>query len=102
VTAYRQEALRIASVLAARGKQKPAVLRLAAEAPNAGRILLQDVYGWFERVERGIYALTANGVAALKTFDGRFAVPGALADVSELAVPPGADLRAPLQASAAR
>ena len=37
----------------ARGPQKPALLRVDAEAPNAGRILLEDVYGWFERVERG-------------------------------------------------
>jgi hypothetical protein len=75
VTAYRQEALRVASVLAARGPQKPARLRVDAEAPNAGRILLQDVYGWFERVERGIYALTPSGTAALQTYLGRFATP---------------------------
>ena len=79
VTAYRQEALRIATVLAARGPQSPAALRLSAEAPKAGAILRDDVYGWFERVERGIYALTPAGVTALKTFAGRFAEPKALA-----------------------
>jgi hypothetical protein len=75
VTAYRQEALRLASVLAARGPQKPALLRLDAEAPNAGRILRDDVYGWFERVERGIYTITPSGTAALQTYLGRFAAP---------------------------
>lgn len=75
VTAYRQEALRVASILAARGPQKPAALRLDAEAPHAGRILLDDVYGWFERVERGIYALTPSGATALQTYLGRFAAP---------------------------
>ncbi len=79
VTAYRQEALRVAMVLAARGPQKPAVLRLDAEAPKAGNILRDDVYGWFERVERGIYALTPAGAAALKTFGDRFAAPACLA-----------------------
>lgn len=79
VTAYRQEALRIAAVLAAHGPERPARLRLRAEAPNAGRILRDDVYGWFERVARGVYALTPAGVAALAAFAGRFAPPQGLA-----------------------
>ena len=81
VTAYRQEALRIATVLAAHGPQSPAALRLNAEAPKAGPILRDDVYGWFERVERGIYALTPAGAEALRTFAGRFAAPQSLAPV---------------------
>jgi hypothetical protein len=78
VTAYRQEALRVASVLHVRGTLKPAVLRVDAEAPNAARILQQDVYGWFERVERGLYTLTPAGAQALAIFAGRFAVPACL------------------------
>jgi hypothetical protein len=79
VTAYRQEALRIACVLQARGPQKVAVLRIDAEAPAAARILQDDVYGWFERVERGIYVLTPAGARALGVFTGRFAAPACLA-----------------------
>ena len=75
VTAYRQQALRMASILAAHGPQGPASLRVGADAPKAGRILLDNVYGWFERVERGLYALTPAGQAALQTFAGRFALP---------------------------
>lgn len=78
VTAYRQEALRMASVLAVRGPQSPAALKLDAEAPKAGIILRDDHYGWFERVERGIYALTPAGITALKSFVGRFAPPACL------------------------
>lgn len=78
VTAYRQEALRVASVLAARGPSRPAILRIDAEAPKAGSILRDDVYGWFERVERGIYALTPAGTQALQAFHGRFAAPACL------------------------
>ena len=81
VTAYRQEALRIATVLAASGPQSPAALRLRAEAPKAGPILRDDVYGWFERVKRGIYALTPAGAEALRTFAGRFPEPQSLAPV---------------------
>lgn len=79
VTAYRQEALRIASVLAELGRQRPALLRASAEAPKAGRILLDNVYGWFERVEHGTYALTPVGQTALQAFAGRFALPKSLA-----------------------
>lgn len=79
VTAYRQEALRMACVIQARGPQKVAMLRTDAEAPSAARILRDDVYGWFERVERGIYALTPAGTQALGVFVGRFAAPACLA-----------------------
>src|SRR5262249_44034902 len=38
---------------------------LKAVAPDAPKILLHNVYGWFTRVERGVYALTEAGRAAL-------------------------------------
>jgi hypothetical protein len=38
---------------------------MKALAPDAGKILLSNVYGWFERREKGVYALTAAGQAAL-------------------------------------
>ena len=49
MTAYRQEALRLAGALRD-GPATVAALRVAAEAPNAQQILARDVYGWFERV----------------------------------------------------
>ena len=39
---------------------------LRADIPDAGKILLHNVYGWFDRAERGIYVLTDAGHAALK------------------------------------
>jgi hypothetical protein len=78
VTAYRQEALRMASVLCARGALKLSVLKADAEAPIAPRIVRDNVYGWFERVERGIYTLTPAGAEALRTFAGKFAPPACL------------------------
>jgi hypothetical protein len=79
VTAYRQEALRMASVLAARGAQKLSILKTSAEAPLAPRIVRDNVYGWFERMERGIYTLTPAGAAALRTYADKFAPPACLA-----------------------
>lgn len=63
MTAYRQQALGCASALA-NGPRKVGDLR--ADFPDAGKILLHNVYGWFDRAERGIYVLTEAGRAALK------------------------------------
>lgn len=68
MTAYRQEALRCARLLADRGPMKLADMRKAGDVPNAGRILQQDVYGWFERLDRGVYGLTPKGQAGLAAF----------------------------------
>lgn len=68
MTAYRQAALRCAGLLAASGPMKVAALRVACDAPNAAAILRDDVYGWFERVERGIYAVTPKGRRGLEEF----------------------------------
>jgi hypothetical protein len=63
MTAYRQQALACASALS-HGPQK--VRDLKPAIPDAPKILLHNVYGWFDRVERGIYSLTDSGRAALK------------------------------------
>jgi hypothetical protein len=68
MTAYRQEALRCAELLASNGPMKLAALRLAAGAPRAAAILQQDVYGWFERVERGVYTVSPAGRRGLEMF----------------------------------
>ncbi|MCX5496039.1 DUF2161 family putative PD-(D/E)XK-type phosphodiesterase [Kaistia dalseonensis] len=63
MTAYRQRALLCAAALAA-GPGRPRDLRPLA--PDAARILLDNVYGWFARAERGIYTLTETGHQALQ------------------------------------
>ena len=73
MTAYRQEALRCAALLAANGPMKVAALRASGEVPKAARILQDDVYGWFERVERGVYGLSPKGKLGLESFDRKTA-----------------------------
>nr|WP_249792377.1 DUF2161 family putative PD-(D/E)XK-type phosphodiesterase [Bradyrhizobium sp. BRP22] len=63
MTAYRQQALACASALA-NGPRRVRDLRV--DIPDAGKILLHNVYGWFDRAERGIYVLTDAGRAALQ------------------------------------
>ena len=73
MTAYRQEALRCAALLAANGPMKVAALRASGEVPKAARILQDDVYGWFERVDRGVYGLSPKGKLGLASFDRKTA-----------------------------
>ena len=54
MTAYRQQALACAGALRS-GPARPRDLREVA--PDAGRILLRNVYGWLERTGRGVYRL---------------------------------------------
>ncbi len=68
VTAYRQNALRCAALLGGNGPTKAAVVARDAGVTTAGSILQRDVYGWFQRVERGIYALSPKGREALTLY----------------------------------
>jgi len=63
MTAYRQRALACAAQLQA-APCRPRDLRTVAH--DSGGILLRNVYGWFERTERGRYRLTSLGEAALQ------------------------------------
>ena len=76
MTAYRQQALACAAALS----QAPARPRdLKRTLPDAPKILLRNVYGWFVRVERGLYALSEGGKAALIRW--KTELPAATADM---------------------
>lgn len=63
MTAYRQRALTCAANLTA----GPLPVRdVRSQIPDAGKILLSNVYGWFHRLDRGVYALTEAGRTALQ------------------------------------
>ncbi len=62
MTAYRQRTLDMARMLEA-GPLRPRDLK--AVATDAAAILQRNVYGWFERLDRGIYGLTDAGRAAV-------------------------------------
>jgi hypothetical protein len=68
VTHYREQALHIATCLLRESPQTPAALRKQGTSPRTTSILYRNVYGWFERVRRGQYQLTAPGRQALTTF----------------------------------
>jgi hypothetical protein len=62
MTAYRQQVLACAASLSKGPRRTSEVKTIVPDAP---RILLHNVYGWFCRVERGVYALTSAGISAL-------------------------------------
>lgn len=68
VTAYRQDALRCAVHVAESGPCKGSIVAAETGVTGATRIMRDDHYGWFERVEKGVYALTPNGARALESY----------------------------------
>ena len=66
VTAYRQDALRCAQVLAANASMLLKDIRVQSKVDKAASILQKNHYGWFERLSRGVYCLTDQGHNDLK------------------------------------
>jgi hypothetical protein len=67
LTAYRQQALACAAALAG-GPLRPRDLKSAV--PAAGQILLSNYYGWFNRIDKGVYDLSDAGRQALERWPG--------------------------------
>ncbi|HEY3281279.1 MAG TPA: DUF2161 domain-containing phosphodiesterase, partial [Armatimonadota bacterium] len=67
-TAYRENAVLIACFLEERGPMAPKDLRKLGTGPKTLSILSSNFYGWFERVERGVYALKPWVPGALAEF----------------------------------
>ncbi|MCB1421792.1 MAG: hypothetical protein KDJ69_04860 [Nitratireductor sp.] len=68
MTSYRQDALRCLKTLNENGPTKAAEVAQAAGVSRARTIMADDHYGWFERVERGIYAITPKGENAIDEY----------------------------------
>jgi hypothetical protein len=80
MTAYRQRALACAASLA-EGPRRTSELR--AVVPNAPSIVLSNVYGWFTRIERGVYKLTPEGILALARWQPKAPTPKAASDFAK-------------------
>lgn len=64
VTAYRQDALKIALFLFEIGASRGVDVARETGVVNATRMMRDDHYGWFERVDKGVYGLTPAGADA--------------------------------------
>ncbi|MGD1886487.1 MAG: DUF2161 domain-containing phosphodiesterase [Cohaesibacteraceae bacterium] len=65
VTAYRQDALRCAEYLSGNGPSRGAHVAKETGVERATRIMANNHYRWFERVERGVFTLTPEGLTYL-------------------------------------
>jgi len=69
LTAYRESAIRIAAVLSIYGPCKVRFIKeTAGLTDKAGRILIDNHYGWFTREEHGIYSLSEKAFVELEEF----------------------------------
>lgn len=65
ITAYRQDALKLAMYLYEVGASKGADVARETGVTRATTMMRDDHYGWFEKVETGIYGLTPKGADAV-------------------------------------
>lgn len=68
VTAYREKALIIVSLLKNNGEMKVKDIRALTGNDKVQAFLANNHYGWFERVGRGVYNLTPEGHQAYDTY----------------------------------
>lgn len=68
VTAYRENAIHVACALAKFGPLEPRRLRALGTGNKTTSILYDNHYGWFERIDRGVYALKSRGRKALDDY----------------------------------
>tara|TARA_B110000902_G_C14274069_1_gene574316 strand:+ start:1449 stop:2126 length:678 start_codon:yes stop_codon:yes gene_type:complete len=65
ITAYRQDALKVAMYLYEVGASKGADTARETGVDHATTMMRNDHYGWFEKVEKGVYGLTPKGADAV-------------------------------------
>lgn len=68
ITAYKQQSLYIALQLSRNGASSPRMLREAGCSDKTQSILSANLYGWFDRVRRGVYTLNKAGTEALHSY----------------------------------
>jgi hypothetical protein len=68
MTAYREQAIRIACLLSVHGESSPKALRALGTGPKTQSILYHNVYGWFQRVGAGAYRLAARGTREIGAY----------------------------------
>ena len=65
MTSYRQGALRCAKVLHDEGACKASYVAKMAGVEKARNLMADNHYGWFEKIDHGVYGLTPMGASAL-------------------------------------
>ncbi len=68
VTAYTEKCIHIACILDMYGAMSPKRIKEMGGADNTYTILRSNVFGWFERTDKGIYGITRKGRTGLMDY----------------------------------
>jgi len=69
LTAYRQRSIRIAEYLMLHSTAKGAEVNIAIDEPQATLFLRNNYYGWFNKVNRGVYEISEKGKQELSIWN---------------------------------
>ena len=69
LTAYRQRSIRIATFLLTQPTAKGAEIDKAIDEPQATQFLRDNYYGWFNKVDRGVYEISEQGKGELPNWN---------------------------------
>ncbi|MCG8568639.1 MAG: DUF2161 family putative PD-(D/E)XK-type phosphodiesterase [Spirochaetes bacterium] len=69
ITAYKQQAIQIASILLELKTATPKELVSCGTSKKTQQILSQNYYGWFNKVKRGTYRLHEDGKKILQQYE---------------------------------
>ncbi|MCK5152995.1 MAG: hypothetical protein KAQ93_01435 [Spirochaetales bacterium] len=69
VSAYKQQALVCAWLLNKNGNMSPKSIKKSGGGVKTQQILSGNIYGWFDKVSRGIYCLNPAGIEALNVYE---------------------------------
>jgi len=61
LTVYRQRSIRIANFLLTQPTAKGAEINRAIDEPQATQFLRDNYYGWFNKIDRGVYEISDKG-----------------------------------------
>lgn len=71
-TAFREKNIHVGCLLEKYGQLPPKQLKILT-GEDCGGLLYRNYYGWFRRVEKGVYAVTEKGIAEMKDFPELYA-----------------------------
>lgn len=68
ITAYRENAILVATCLEYLGHSSPRELCALGTGDKTPGILSKNFYGWFDRIDRGVYSITDQGRQEIRTY----------------------------------
>jgi hypothetical protein len=69
VSAYKQQALVCAWLLDKYGNQSPSFIIKSGGGSKTQQILSGNIYGWFDKISRGLYTINPAGIEALNVYN---------------------------------